>query len=438
MSIRSIILSFLVVSVIGFFFSTPVYAGTDITLTCQNEGPCTPNTTNPLFSETGMTPGKTFDQRLTIINNDADDTCNITLTTEQTSSGGVNLASQLFAGLTDGSTTYFGTVGVNEAEGPQTYQDLFALSSLNLGSLTPGGSKTVTWYATLDPNTGNEYQGKVTNFNFDLTVRCDGGTSPTTPPGPSGSSSSNNGGQALGATTQAQPPVCSATPPTTPVVSISTIAGNSVTLTWNSVAGATHYGILFTRLSDGTQYGASNVGNVTSYTVNNLSGGGNSYSFQVFAVNECAPSGFSNAVQAVNLGGPIIEGVPGGFEEVLGEEVSEPSQIIQPAQGEVLGATDTTCQDVRYYLPILLLALQVVMSVLIFVALRDSHTVLKHLLVGGITLLLTLLFYWARQCNCVDLVMVLALLCKWYWVVALVVALVIEALQYLFIEDNSK
>lgn len=68
-----------------------------------------------------------------------------------------------------------------------------------------------------------------------------------------------------------------------------------IDLTWDASAGATHYGIVYGVKPGRYIYGAANVGNVTAYTVSNLSSNG-AYYFAVFAVNDCAASGFSYEV----------------------------------------------------------------------------------------------------------------------------------------------
>lgn len=85
----------------------------------------------------------------------------------------------------------------------------------------------------------------------------------------------------------------------TSLVASSTQIGK-INLTWNSVAGATHYGIMYGIQSGKYLYGATNVGSVTGYTVSGLASG-RRYYFVVFAVNGCASSGNSNEASAIAL-----------------------------------------------------------------------------------------------------------------------------------------
>jgi hypothetical protein len=79
------------------------------------------------------------------------------------------------------------------------------------------------------------------------------------------------------------------------------IDSHSVRLNWPQVTNATHYGVVY-----GTQpgvyiYGASNVGNVSSYTVGNLVFN-TRYYFAVFANSECAVSSYSSEASAYPTG----------------------------------------------------------------------------------------------------------------------------------------
>ena len=95
------------------------------------------------------------------------------------------------------------------------------------------------------------------------------------------------------------------------MVTITNTGTNTVSLSWSAVSPVTHYGIAFTRNGDGAQYGSSNVGNVTSYTVSNLSGQ-DSYTFQVSGVNDCAPGPISGGAGTGVVAGPVIEANPTG------------------------------------------------------------------------------------------------------------------------------
>jgi CSLREA domain-containing protein len=123
-------------------------------------------------------------------------------------------------------------------------------------------------------------------FEFDGTV-----TPPTQPSNPS---------EANGATSpapnDARPPMCTENAPVAaPQLQILSKTSTTVTLGWNSIDPVTHYTLSFTRNSDGAQYGASDIGKNTVYTVNFLNPG-ETYTFEVFGVNGCMPGPRSNKV----------------------------------------------------------------------------------------------------------------------------------------------
>ncbi len=78
-------------------------------------------------------------------------------------------------------------------------------------------------------------------------------------------------------------------------ITATVLNSTQVLLSWNGSSGTTHYGIVYGIKPGVYIYGANNVGNVTSYTVSNLSPG-RRYYFAVFAVNDCAPSNYSAEV----------------------------------------------------------------------------------------------------------------------------------------------
>lgn len=86
---------------------------------------------------------------------------------------------------------------------------------------------------------------------------------------------------------------------------------HQASLSWNPQTNATHYGIVYGLKPGVYLYGAANVGNTSSYTVSGLAAG-NRYYFAVFAVNDCAPSDYSNEVG-------IIMPSPAGTAETSSE-----------------------------------------------------------------------------------------------------------------------
>jgi len=111
---------------------------------------------------------------------------------------------------------------------------------------------------------------------------------PTSPP------SSGNGGGGGGGVGGGQPYSCPAPTPETPrLISLNRPAGDKVNLTWSAVSDVTHYALAYGLINQGYTFGVANTGNVTTFQVGGLDPAQN-YCFAVQAVNDCAPSAFSN------------------------------------------------------------------------------------------------------------------------------------------------
>jgi len=95
-----------------------------------------------------------------------------------------------------------------------------------------------------------------------------------------------------------EPPQCTATKPTAPILLSVERSGTNAILKWTKVDLATHYVISYGTSPDNFQYGVPNTGNQTSYTVEQL-GIGIKYYFTVYAVNDCMPSEGSTVITSV-------------------------------------------------------------------------------------------------------------------------------------------
>lgn len=267
--------------------------------------------------------------------------------------------------------------------------------------------------------------------------------SPSSNPSDSGSSGSSSNGSNSGSTSSstspASPPVCSAATPTAVSnLQIVNQSANGVTLSWNAASPVTHYALIFTRTSDGAAYGAANIGNVTSYQIEGISGQA-SYTFEVFAVNDCQP-GDRAAITSTTFSGPVIETRPSGQDgQVLGvttedEELEaftvtaiatptpSPSPTPRPelanAAGQVLG--DTVCSAEQGYLPIGLLLLLVGIAVAIELILKKDTTMTPWMLSVGAVVGIVGLYYLIGKCECND-GSLLNVICDWFWLIALAI-----------------
>ena len=420
----------------AFLIASPAYAGTDLAVNCYDNGPCDISPANtPLFAETNILPGDRLYQRLTIQNYDVNDTCELVLDVSDASPvTPVNLAEQIFAAISDGTTTYAGSLVGGHPQAGFSYQNLYDSPPISLGSLAPFNSRIYTWYAEFDFDAGNEYQRSQTIFDFEINIACDGGgTTPTT----SGGGSTSGGTSAPG---PASPPRCEDEKPNgAPSLSATITGPNSVLLNWTPVSPVTHYALEFYRISDNEHYGSVNIGNVTSFTVDNLSGGGASYRFQVIPVNGCMPGDRSNET-VVTPTGRVTVGRPTGGGQVLGviePEVSPtPELAASPApEGQVLG--ESTCLPWKFYLPWILLIAQLVLILGADYYFRKDEGWTKQYLMVGITIISIVLFYLFRSCPCyADAWWLLLWLCKWYWLVSLLLSALLQAINYAFIEQT--
>jgi hypothetical protein len=86
-----------------------------------------------------------------------------------------------------------------------------------------------------------------------------------------------------------QAPTCGATKPSTPTLTSVIRGRTNAKLIWTPSVPVTHYSIVYGTKPGEYIYGALDVGNTTTYTVNDLNPG-TTYYFSVSGVNDCMPS----------------------------------------------------------------------------------------------------------------------------------------------------
>lgn len=404
----------------GFLLTNPVLASTNLEVSCSAGNNCAISPANtPLFDEDKILPGDSFTQRVRATNNSSDNA------TFAFSSSNLRpspfptpdlLSDKIMVTIRENSTT--GAI----VYGPVTLTDLIANTSspVLLSSVNAGQYRDYYFTAEFDPSAGNEYQGIRSVFDlsfvFSMVPSSNPTDNPTSSPGP------------------ASPPECKdEAPSTAPVLSwIESDTGDGqVTLSWTSVSPVDHYAINFGTQSGVYLYGNNNVGNQTSYTVTGLTPG-YQYFFQVLGVNGCMPGERSNEISTsgLNAGGAIVQ-APEGFTQggVLGE-ATESSQLASP---EVAGATDS-CSQFTSYIPWILLVLQFILVLLFEFLQRHTNRLRKYLLPLLTTILSIVLFYILRDCNCYEFSL-LSLLCRWYWIVSILLTGLLRVFSYSFLED---
>lgn len=437
---KRVLLSFLaLVFVTANWQVDQAFAGTDITVTCNSTTCTTTPDAVPLFHETNLWPGYSVTQQITATNTTADngqlglDTTEILEQREQEVSP--YLATSIFVeihqGTVDGPIVYGG--------GSTTLYDLFQANQIELGTIDPNQTQQYFFKSTISPTLDNNFMGTSAVFDLDLGFNFTPVPGPGPGPGPDGNPGGGGGG---GGGSTAGAAVCSDTAPSSAPALLSAIsgAGGQVTLNWTGVAGASHYAINFGIQPGVYLYGNSNVGNVTSYVVNGLSPG-NQYFFQVIPINGCAPGPRSNEI---STGGTLLPpgsavGGPAGFaaDQVLGE-TTDASGEAQPSgeenTGEVLG--EDTCAVWKPYMPVVLLLVQIIISFLIYVVVRNPENKPKQIAVIIVVIAATGIFYYIRNCDCAQ-ASFLSLLCQWYIIVAIATAFITQFINYSLIERED-
>ncbi|HQM15861.1 MAG TPA: fibronectin type III domain-containing protein, partial [Candidatus Woesebacteria bacterium] len=273
---------------------------------------------------------------------------------------------------------------------------------------------------------------------------------PSLTPTPTISSTDGGGGGQTGtttgtvagvSTTAASPWVCSdAKPGSITNFRVTSVGLNTVSLAWNSASLANDYGLFFTNLGTGTTYGASSLGNTTSYVINGVTTG--LYQFEVFPINGCMPGDRVSLTQFIE--GVVLVTRPVGPEgEVLGEETNVEKEIVQEIMGgieksgEVAGVS-TSCTSSRLFLPWILLITQLGLMLAVEILMKKGKSFHKLIMIGVITALSIILFYLLRDCHCYEVKSFLSWLCVWYWLISVLETLLTRLFAYGFIEVVKK
>jgi len=103
-------------------------------------------------------------------------------------------------------------------------------------------------------------------------------------------------------------------------------------------------------------------------------------------------------------------------------------------EGQILG--EETCAVWRQFLPWILLFIQAIVTFVIYFFRRNPEDKLKHIAVV-VTMITTIgIFYWLRECDCFT-VSLLSILCKWYFVFAILVGFLTQFINYALIEKEE-
>lgn len=164
-------------------------------------------------------------------------------------------------------------------------------------------------------------------------------------------------------------------------------------------------------------------------------------------VNGCMPGPRSGTASSGNVPGPFIASRPlGQGGQVLGvsTEVTpspSPSPSASPnpsVAGQVQGASTEICTNWRLYIPWILLIVQFLFIFFFDYRMRDDSRPTKHILAVLATAVSIIIFYLLRECNCYGDWSWLAWLCRWYWVVAIILTLLIKGFSYAFLDETGE
>lgn len=141
----------------------------------------------PLFNESKMLPGHSITRTLEVSNIGDCDCGELNFTTSNVSYARKapleifspipgDISKKFFTVIKSESTDYYGLRnGSNAASDTKSLYDLFNESVVPLGSLSSDTSKIFEWVVTFDSQTGNDYQGVSTKFDFSVEFKCGSG-----------------------------------------------------------------------------------------------------------------------------------------------------------------------------------------------------------------------------------------------------------------------
>lgn len=401
------LLSLLAGFVLVFLFAPHVLAA-NLSVSCLAGGPCTitPAST-PLFQETGWVPGNSVSRTITVANQDSSQSCDLIMTVQKPTQSPANFASVLLSNINNGSTTF-----VNS-----NLNSIFTGGPISLDTIAAGSSQIYNWSVTFDPNAGNEFQSANTAFDFNLNFICN--------PAPTSATQ----GITLAASTSNS--TCGDTSSSSaPILKVVANGNNSVNLSWTAVSPVNHYMIRYGLSSGDYIFGAADVGNVTNFTVNLLSGN-TTYYFQVAGVNGCMPGPWSNEALARPGGGVLPAGPAEGFlEQTLGVKTeTSPTPLPGPSttpEAGILGATACPGNYYSWWIPLLI---QLIVSfIYIWKRWKDKNS----WMVVGLLAIMSQIIHQVLGCNCAT-----GEWCSRYWLLNLIIVL-FSTFIYLYKHGNRK
>jgi len=244
-------------------------ATTSFTITCKNKGTCEHSHPGAaFFTAQNIVPGTVLERPVTIRNQQNKEGCRITIRGSQSQTLAADLAQALELRIT--------TQTAIVRSYPLTTV-LQTTTPLVVDTINPKTNRDYIWQLVFNQNSGNQYQGSLTTFDFNLIFTCDETTRELVPtPTP------------IASPTLTPTPSCTTPPPPAPVLSLEQENNHTkVTLRWQKVAAATSYQLSFATTDQSLRYENTDVGNTTQFTVTGLHPQYD-YTFFLRAVKGCA------------------------------------------------------------------------------------------------------------------------------------------------------
>lgn len=253
---------------------------------------------------------------------------------------------------------------------------------------------------------------------------------PTLTPTPTGTS--DNGGNSGGG------PVtftCNDTVPSSaPVLNSVVINQNNATLSWTKAGDpVTGYYIEYGTQPGNYTYASGNIGNVTTYTVQNLSGG-ITYYFIVYAVNGCKSGPFSNEQYGTPSGSQVASAATGFAPIVLGAVAPTVTPSISPKVESISSRVGAVAACAKCFWWPILLGEFLVLTLVYFLFRKRKMAPLARLIPGlAIGLLAYIVFVLVNGGKCPFGVMdfhFFTIPCAYFWAVDGVLFLAIAFIFY--------
>lgn len=157
---------------VALFLAKPAAAAQSLTLHCTAAHCKLTPANTPLFTLENAVPGSTY-QTITTVRNSRKDACALTLSLEPSNNNAtLPLESIFLAAVSGRDQQYLGNVVQGKAQATVTAANL-QNSPHVFGYITPQAARDFVWYATINPELGNEYQGTETVLSLFFHVRCD-------------------------------------------------------------------------------------------------------------------------------------------------------------------------------------------------------------------------------------------------------------------------